>query len=43
MLTAVDDLGLRNILHKEKLVDAFFNKPVQGDILRQKIAEILQD
>jgi hypothetical protein len=42
MLTAIDDPDLRNSIQKEKLIDGFFNKPVQGDVLKTKIKEIMK-
>jgi hypothetical protein len=42
MLSAIDDPELKNAFFKEKLIDKFFNKPVQSEILEDAILETLQ-
>jgi FixJ family two-component response regulator len=40
MLSALEDPLLQSSLMKEKLVDVFFYKPVQNDILEEAIKKL---
>jgi response regulator RpfG family c-di-GMP phosphodiesterase len=41
MLSALEDPLLQSALKKEKLVDMFFFKPVQNDILEEAVKKLL--
>jgi hypothetical protein len=40
MLSALEDPQLKEALDRKKLVDGFFNKPVQSELLQHKIKDL---
>jgi hypothetical protein len=42
MLSALEDPQLKQALDKKKLVDSFFSKPVQSDLLEDKIKDLFK-
>ena len=42
MLSALEDPQLKETLDRKKLVDGFFNKPVQSDLLQHKIQDLFK-